>query len=83
MSEIIEFLKTITPKTDEEMIDEIKIYIEETENLTIKDLKKKLNEISQPYNFKEITEELLKKFGVIYKIPDIKKLINVVELLPN
>lgn len=79
MSSIINYIRSLAPKTEEDMIDEIKTRIENAEN--IKEIKKIINEATQPYDYIQIQRDILTRFGIGYKIPDIKKLLNIKELL--
>lgn len=80
---VINYLQTLEPKTEDEQVEEIKDAIMNEELNTIKDIKKRITEITQPYDHKQICEEILKRFGVVYKVADIKKLMNCVPLLPK
>ncbi len=82
-SDVINYLQTIEPKTEEEQVEEIKNVIMEEDLTTVKDIKKRITEITQPYDHKKICEEILSKFGVVYKVADVKKLMNCVQLLPK
>lgn len=81
-ADLIEFLQHQQPKTEEEIVVEIKEFVE-NEEFTLKELKKKISELSKPYDYSNLCEEILKKFGVVYKVPDIKKLLSIVELIPK
>lgn len=79
---VLEYLMTIGPKTEDEMVDEIKTFIE-NEEFDLKTLKKKITDISQPYDYTAICEDILKRFGIVYKVADIKKLIAAANLIPH
>lgn len=82
MNKIIDYITNLKPKTENEIIEEIKEFVE-TEEFDLKTLKKKIFEFSQPYNYKLICEEILNKFGIVYKPADVKKLTSVVSLIPQ
>lgn len=79
---ILKYLKGLKPKTEEDVIEEIKDFVE-NEEFTLKELNKKIKQLSVPYDYKEICDEILKKFGVIYKVSDVKKLMTAAELIPD
>lgn len=80
-SSLINYIQSLAPKTEADMVDEIKTRIEDAEN--IKDIKKIISEVTQPYDYTQIQSDILTRFGIAYKIPDIKKLLNIKELLPK
>lgn len=82
-ADIINFIQSLEPKTEEDQVAEIKEAIEYEEFATVKDIKKRITEITQPYDYKQICEEILKRFGVVYKPADIKKIIGCVSLFPK
>lgn len=80
---VIQYIQSLEPKTEEDQVAEIKEAIEYEELITVKDIKKRITEITQPYDYKQICEEILKRFGVVYKPADIKKLMSCIVLLPK
>lgn len=83
MADIIKFLKTVKPKTEDEIIEEIKEFVEENETFTLKELNKKIKTLSVPYDYKKLCEDILKQFNVVYKVADVKKLLIAAELIPD
>lgn len=79
---ILKYLKGLKSKTEEDVIEEIKDFVE-NEEFTLKELNKKIKQLSVPYDYKKICDEILKKFGVIYKVSDVKKLMIAAELIPD
>lgn len=80
---VVNYLQTLEPKTEDDQVEEIKEALMNEELNTIKQIKKRISEITQPYDHKQICEEILKRFGVVYKVQDVKKLMNCVQLLPK
>ena len=81
MSALVEYLKNIEPKTEEEIIDEIKNLAESDFNL--KEFNSKLKNILQPFDYKKISEDILKQFNIVYSPADVKKLISLASLIPD
>lgn len=82
-SDVVSYLQTLEPKTEDQQVEEIKEALINEEFLTVKDIKKRITEITQPYDHKKICDEILTRFGVVYKVADIKKLMTCVQLLPK
>lgn len=82
MSDIIKYLKNLKPKTEDEIVEEIKDFVENND-FTLKELNKMIKQFSVPYDYKEICDDILKQFGVIYKVADVKKLLVASELIPD
>lgn len=80
---VVNYLQTLEPKTEDDQVEEIKEALMNEELNTIKQIKKRISEITQPYDHKQICEEILKRFGVVYKVQDVKKLMNCIQLLPK
>lgn len=80
---VIKYIQTLEPKTEDEQVEEIKEALETEELTTVKDIKKRITEITQPFDYKQICEEILKRFGIVYKPADIKKLMSCIVLLPK
>lgn len=82
-TKVIKYIQTLEPKTEDEQVEEIKEALETEELNTVKDIKKRITEITQPFDYKQICEEILKRFGIVYKPADIKKLMSCIVLLPK
>lgn len=82
-TEVINYLQTLEQKTEDQQIEEIKEALLNEEFISVKDIKKRITEITQPYDHKKICDEILERFGVVYKVADIKKLMTCIQLLPK
>lgn len=82
---ICDVLKEFTPKSDEEIVADLKEYFEQEvdpNDTSLKSVKKTISKIYQAYDYDAIASELLNKTGVIYSITDIKKLMAMLKLIP-
>lgn len=82
---ICDVLKEFTPKSDEEIVADLKEYFEQEvdpNETSLKSVKKTISKITQAYDYDAIASELLNKTGVIYSTADVKKLMMMLKIIP-
>lgn len=84
MSKLIEMLKTIEPRTEQERLTNLKNYFKTVEDTTtLKQVKKDITEILAPYDYSQIIDDIILKFGIVYKVAEVKKVLNAVDLFQD
>lgn len=80
---LADILREFTPKSEEDTIGELKEYFEsiDSSDTTLKEVKKNITKICQPFDYDAIVSEILNKTGIIYSNADIKKLISLLKIL--
>lgn len=76
-ADILRYLLSVSPRTDEQALVDIKTYINSSDDITFAQLRKRMTEAARPYDYAAIRDDISKKYGIDIDQKTIKMMMEV------